>query len=126
MKRFLITCAFLSVPTLVCAQSARPTDSFQWDMTGPSLAVVQAYRYDVEMDGVVSTTPLTTTCTGTASPFTCKAPIPPITPSQHVVRVRAADVTIPSEVITGEWSDPLSFSMRATPNKPGPISIVRQ
>lgn len=125
MKKTLVALAFLTIPSLLYAQSARPTDNFQWDQTGASLAVVQAYRFDVEMDGVVLATPLAHTCTGTASPFTCKAPIPPVTPSQHTARVRAADVTVPTEVITSEWSSPLQFSMRATPNKPENLIIVR-
>lgn len=120
MKRLLFTLLFILLPTFVFAQ-ASPTDRFVWSMphTAP---VAQAFRYDIEIDAAVLPTPLVVTCTGAATPTECSAPIPAVTPSSHVARIRATDTTVPP--ITGPWSDPFTFTMRVVPGKPGPIRIA--
>lgn len=102
---------------------AAPTDKFRFDMAAPDLATANGYRYDLELDGAVLTTPLATTCVNAASPFACSAPIPAITPTTHVARVRAVDTSGPTPIL-GDWSDPLTFTMRATPAKPSGLTIT--
>lgn len=121
--RFIVLLTMLLMPIELFAQAAAPTDKFEFNMEAPSLAAANGYRYDVEMDTVVLPTPLVVTCTGAASPFTCRAPIPAITPSQHVARIRAVDAPVGGTVLIGSWSDLLTFSMRATPAKPGGVRI---
>ena len=123
MKKVLFVGLFTLISVSAYAQAARPTDKFQWSIDAPSLAAAQGYRYELELDTVLLPTPLVTTCTGATTPYTCTAPIPPITPSNHVARVRAVDIT-DSLPLVGEWSDSLAFSMRATPAKPGRPTIV--
>lgn len=127
MKKYVLGMMFALVASTAFAQSARPTDKFQWEITAPSLETAQAYRWEVELDLSGTVQVLTATCqsTGGAAVFTCLAPIPPITPAQHTARVRAVDVTdgLPVE---GPWSESLAFSMRATPNKPTNLTITRQ
>ena len=120
MKIFLAA-LFTFVSVSAFAQAA-PTDKFRFNMTAPSLAVAQAYRYDLELDNVVLPTALVTTCSQTTD-ITCDAPIPAITPTTHVARVRAVDVS-GSTPIVGPFSDPLTFTMRATPGKPTGLTIV--
>jgi len=107
--------------TSAFAQAA-PTDKFRFDLDAGSLAQANGYRYELELDGVVLPTPLVTTCLNAASPFACTAPIPAITPTSHVARIRAVDTSGTS--IVGPFSDPLSFTMRATPSKPTGLTIV--
>ena len=124
MKKFLVL-PLLFISSIAYAQAARPTDKFAWDQAESNLITAQGFRYELELDNTVLPTPLVTTCTGTTSPFQCLAPIPPITPSKHIARVRAVDMSVPDQPLAGEWSDPLEFNMRATPNKPGNLRIVR-
>lgn len=120
MKTLLIAFALLLLPAFAQAQAA-PTDRFTWTMAHPS-TVAQTFRYDVEIDTVVQPAPLVTTCTG-ATPATCTASIPAVTPSQHIARVRGVDISGPTPIV-GEWSDLITFTMRATPSKPGGFGIT--
>jgi hypothetical protein len=122
MKRLLIMSALLAMPIVVLGQ-ARPTDKFSWQQDETALTNVQAFRYELELDGTIQTVPLVTTCTGTTSPFDCSAPIPAITPTTHTVRIRAVDIG-GSAPLVGDWSDAFSFTMKATPTKPTGIKIV--
>ena len=104
--------------------AAKPSDRFSWDMEAPNLATAQGYRFELELDAVVQGTPLAHTCTGAGPLFQCSAPIPAVTPAGHTARVRAVDMSVPTAPITGDWSDPLNFTMRATPAKPGTLRIT--
>ncbi len=98
---------------------ATPGSSFSWEMTAESLAEAQGYRYELEMDGGAPIVAVSVCGTGpTPADFTCTTPIPPITPGNHTVRVRAVDAPTGETPITGEWSDPLAFQMRKVPGKP--------
>jgi hypothetical protein len=128
MKTLLIPLSLLvllagAVPAFAQV-STRPTDAFAWDQDGPSQVVVQAYRYELELDGVVATTPLMATCSGLVMPFLCTAPIPAVTPTTHAIRLRAVDVSVPATPIAGGWSDVFSFLMRAIPATPRAVRIV--
>ena len=100
-----------------------PTDKFRFNMPGVTLAVVNGYRYDLELDAVLQAVPLVVTCVNPVEPFACTAVIPAITPTSHTARVRAVD-TSGTTLLLGDWSDLLSFTMRATPSKPTGFTIV--
>jgi hypothetical protein len=124
LRSSLVLLALLALFPVTGFAQAAPTDKFGWDQTGATLAVVQAYRYDLEMDGIVLSAPLVQTCTGAASPFTCLSPIPALVPGPHTARIRAVDVTTPTTPVVGPFSAPLAFSMRAVPAAPGGLRIV--
>lgn len=121
MKKIILL-ALVLLPTSVYAQ-VRPTDKFAWTQDAASITVARAYRYELELDNVVLTTPLVATCTGTASPFACEAPIPAITPTSHTVRLRAVDSSNAAPLVS-DWSDAFTFVMRAAPAKPTGIRII--
>lgn len=105
-------------------QAARPTSLFSWNMEAPDLGTAQAYRYELELDGILLTNQLLSTCTGTPPLYSCTSPIPQMAPGNHLVRIRAVDVT-GGEPVWSDWSDPLAFNMRATPAKPINLVIIR-
>jgi len=117
----LVASLLIAVASTAAAQNAAPTDKFQFNMVAGSLAEANSYKYELELDGVVQATPLAVTCVD-PSPYTCKAPIPAITPSTHTARVRAVDIS--GTPIVGPFSDLLTFTMRATPAKPTGLTIV--
>lgn len=116
----------LALPAIAHAQTnARPTDKFEWSIVASSLSQAQGYTYELELDAVLQTAPLVHTCTGSgAGPFTCSAPIPAVTPTTHTARVRAADKAVVDQVLVSDWSDPVTFTMRAVPGKPGNLRIL--
>lgn len=116
----LVACLVLNAVSAF-AQAAAPTDKFEWQQPASSLAQASAYRYDLEIDGAAPVVLAAVTCAGAATPFTCSASIPAVTPSSHTARVRAVDVN--GTAIVGPWSDPLTFTMRATPAKPASLTI---
>lgn len=122
MKRYLLMAACVLFAAPAFAQTATPTDQFQWQMAAVNLTQASGYRFDVELDAGTPVTLAGVTCTGAASPFTCKAPIPPVTPTTHTARVRAVDAN--GTPIIGPFSDPITFTMRATPGQPTNLTIV--
>lgn len=118
----LFAAVVLAIASTAAAQVSKATDRFGWTMD-TTLALAQAYRYEIEIDGVISPTPLTHQCTA-ATPVECAAPIPAITPSRHEVRIRAVDLSFTTSPDFGPWSDVFTFTMRATPVKPGQIRIL--
>jgi hypothetical protein len=113
-------------------QTAKPTDKFSWAQDEVSLSVAQSYRYELQLDNITQSKPLVATCTGTISPFTCEAPIPAITPTKHIARVRAVDTSPLFTTKKSAWSDLLEFVMQPSgsiivtkPAIPGGLTIVR-
>jgi hypothetical protein len=101
-----------------------PGDRFAWTMQGPSLALVQSYRYEVEVNGTRLTNALEgVLCVPEPTPkvtFTCTAPIP-VSLGPHVLRVRSVDATIPgAPAIEGAWSPSFTYDMQPVP----PMSTV--
>ena len=106
--------ALLALPRLAAAQ-ATPQSKLAWDQDAADLATANSFTYRHFDDGSATGTPLTpVTCTGTASPFTCRVPFPSFTPGvQHAIAVSAANQA-------GESlpSTPLSFQFIVIPNSP--------
>lgn len=104
---------------------AKPTDKFTWTQDAP-LAAAQAYRYELELDGVLHTAPLVHTCTAAAPTSSqCTAPIPAVTPGTHSARVRTVDASLPEilQWIFSDYSDPATFTMRAVPARPRAFGV---
>lgn len=118
----LATLLLAALPAVARAQAAAPTDRFGWDQPNTTLVVAQGYRYEVEIDGAAPIV-VVATCAGTTT-ISCTAPIPAVTPSTHVARLRAVDAPAGGTAIPGGWSAPFTFQMRATPGAPVNIRIV--
>lgn len=120
--RSVMVLAALLVPALTQAQN--PNARFAFTMEATPAATCQAYRFDLELDGVVAPAPLVVTCTAAGANSEVRAAIPAVTPGDHIARVRAVDITSPPfSPIFGPWSDPLNFTMKALPAKPGGLRI---
>jgi hypothetical protein len=101
---------------------ASPSDVLAWEISAPTLAEAQGYRYDAEIDGVVVV--LQHTCAAVTLPsIQCEAPLPPLATGAHTARARAVSVADGVET-PGPWSEPLlQFSLRVIPNQPVGFSI---
>jgi len=112
------------------AISVVPGDQFAWEQTGPSLAVIRTYRFEVEVDGRMLPEPLADVQCNVAPPapgasFECTAPVP-IKLGQHLVRVRAVDTTLSGAAsVEGAWSPGFFYVMRPVPNAPAKIRVVK-
>jgi len=121
----VIALLLLTLEPLAQAVSVSPGDRFSWPMTG-SLPLIQSYRYEVEVDGRVLPIALTdVTCALEGEALECTAPIPLIV-GQHVLRVRAIDVSIPGVASApGAWSPLWPYVMSPTqpptPGRPRPV-----
>jgi hypothetical protein len=120
MKRVLIALISLTVVAPVLAQAqAGPTSRFGWSQVATDLPSASGFTYRAYLDASATGTTLTATCTGTASPFSCTAPIPAVTPGTHTVALTAANVageSLKSSVTT--------FQMVAVPSAPTSIVIL--
>ena len=112
----------------ILTNQVAPGDRFAWDMPGPGLALIQSYRYEVEVDGHRLTDALKdVTCVVGLPPvmFECHAPIP-ISFGPHTLRVRSVDATafgVPA--IEGAWSPPFTYFMRPAPPAPAQLRPVK-
>ena len=121
---------WLGTLTLAGAQQASVTagDRFGWDMTGPGLAAIKSYRYEIEIDGQRHREALTGVQCDWGEPpvpFVCTAPLPPAI-GAHAVRVRSIDVSVPGlPAIEGEWSPLFLYVMRPVQPTPGKLRVVK-
>jgi hypothetical protein len=89
------------------------------DQTASSLAVAQGYVYRMYLDGSSTGTILAMICTGTASPFQCFSPFPPLTPGNHTATITTASVA------GGESAKSASVSFTSVVLAPSPIVNIR-
>jgi hypothetical protein len=114
----LVAAAWLLLVGSAFAQTATPASRFAFDQTAPDLATANSYTYRYYADGATTGVALTVTCTGTASPFLCTAPVPAFTPGQHSVTLTAANIAGESPK-----SAPFAFTMMILPAVPANIRI---
>lgn len=123
MKRLFLTLLFITATASVFAQQppiGTATQRFAWDQEAPTLADAQAYTYKYYPDSSTTGTAFTgVTCSGTASPFTCSAPIPAFTPGNHTITITASNVAGESAK-----SNPFAFNFVVTPGVPNNIRII--
>lgn len=109
----------LIVLAQIVTTQVTPGDRVAWDMRGPGLALVQSYRYEVEVDGYRLSDALPdVTCVIGPPPvpaYVCTAPIP-IAFGPHTLRVRSVDASVPGlPAIEGAWSPVFSYVMTPAP-----------
>ena len=114
--------------TQILTNHVAPGDRFAWDMQGPGLALVQSYRYEVEVDGHRLTEPLKdVTCAVGVPPvaFVCTAAIP-VSFGPHTLRVRSVDTSVLGmPAIEGAWSPAFAYFMRPTPPAPSQLRPIK-
>lgn len=125
MKRdfFFVLGLCLCITTVLWAQNppnVGPNDSFAWNQDATSLSAAQGFVYKYYLDGAVTGSVWTTTCTGTTAPFTCQAKTPAFSQGQHSLTITAANTTGES----GQ-SVPFVFVFGNPPNIPNNIRIIK-
>lgn len=88
-----------------------------WDMPGSTLAQVQGFTYSLSIDAGAATT-VVPVCSGAASPFVCKVPLPALTAGPtHTAVVWATE---PINGLEGARSTPFQISI---PGLPGNVRV---
>jgi hypothetical protein len=100
-----------------------PADRFGWDQVASSLLEAQGLRYTVYLDGGAGSV-LAATCSGPASPFSCAAPLPPVTPGTHAAQLTAAFVLVDGRLAESERSAAFNFRVFVAPAAPSGLRIV--
>lgn len=127
MKRTLIVCAWLValwVPPASAQVAALQSDRLAWDQQAASLADANGFKYQAYLDGAPAGVTLVVDCQGAASPYTCTARLPPLTPGQHTVQLTAAMVLPDSRIAESEKSPVFSFRVFVGPMPPAQIRLV--
>jgi hypothetical protein len=84
--------ALLAATTLFAQQAATPLSTLVWTQAAPTLAAAQGYTYSVYVDKNPRVDIPTVTCSGTATPFTCRAPVIAMTPGSHAIQMTASSI----------------------------------
>jgi hypothetical protein len=89
MKKLLVLLLLIAVPamaqTVVVGQQA-----LAWDQAATNLAEANSFAYKLYVDAAAGAAMAGVTCTGTASPFVCKASLPALTPGNHNLSLTAS------------------------------------
>lgn len=115
-------------PNTVCTGPIPATAQIAWDAPDnvPSIPSATALEPRVRVDGATAFTVLTDTCTGSAVPFRCQAPIPTAllttlnAVGAHTVTVALYD---PSTGLEGPSAIP--FALRNPPAAPSGVGMQR-
>lgn len=124
MKHPFTTAIALVLVLLAAAPALAQTtgsvrQTFEWTIDAPTLDDAQGYAYHYYADSETgSSSFVAVVCTGVASPFTCRTPIPAFQPGNHTIAITA-------ENAAGESgkSGPFAFVFVATPAVPSPVRI---
>lgn len=123
MRKLLLALTFIALPSLVHAQPVPPAataqSKFAIDVNAADLATAQGYVYKQYADGALQGTVIAFTCSGTAAPFLCVAPVGAFTPGQHSVTLTASNAAGES----GK-SAAIIFTMTVVPQIPGNPRIL--
>lgn len=110
----VLICLFaLGLASPASAQTGTPASQFVVDQAAPDLATSSSLVFKRYDDGATTGIATTFTCTGTASPFVCKAPFPAYTPGPHSVTFSASNAAGESPK-----SVPLTFTFVVIPATP--------
>jgi hypothetical protein len=128
-RLFLIMTAVLAVAGAAAAQTpqpATPSHNLQWRQGAPDLATAQGYSYVPVVDQLRGTAAFVgVTCTGTASPFTCRVPIMALTPGDHSIQIVAQAPPVNGAVQESPVSPVLVVRMILAPAAPTDLSVVQ-
>lgn len=89
---------------------------FEWTQDGDSLATIQTWFFQLELDNITQSKALVVTCEGAISPFTCIAPLPSITTTKHTARIRVKGIDGEGKLVTTLWSNKVTFTVTAETN----------
>lgn len=110
---------------LLAAQLVSPPyPTVEWNQNATLLTEVQGYIYRYYLDGATNGPALSSvTCSGTVSPWTCKAPLPVTLPGTHTLSLTA-------ELTTGErgaMSETATFELvpPTGPGQPQTVIIIK-
>lgn len=104
--------------------SVPPNPTAEWTQAAATLPEAQSYVYRYYLDGAVNGAVFGgVACSGTVSPWTCRAPLPVTLGGEHTV-------TVTAELPTGErggMSAPTTFTIEllGAPTTPAPVIIVK-
>lgn len=105
------------------AQTVLPIDRFEFSQAAPDLATAQSYTYQAYIDALPPVE-LTATCEGTASPFVCRAPLPPHVTGPHVAAVTTAIRLPDGRLAESPRSEPYAYRIVVAPSAPTGLRIV--
>ena len=100
-------------------------NQLQWSQPAPDLPTAQSYLYTAIVDGGATPVALTVACTGPASPFTCVAPLPVVTPGTHALTVTASVTLTGGGTLPGTPSAQCQYQIAAAPAAPTNLTIVK-
>jgi hypothetical protein len=104
--------------------SVPPNPTAEWTQAATTLPEAQSYVYRYYLDGAVNGAVFGgVSCSGTVSPWTCRAPLPVTLGGEHTL-------TVTAELPTGErggMSAPTTFTIEllGAPTTPAPVIIVK-
>jgi len=104
--------------------SVPPNPTAEWSQPAATLPEAQSYVYRYYLDGAtIGAVFGGVSCSGTVSPWTCRAPLPVTLGGEHTV-------TVTAELPTGErggMSAPTTFTIEllGAPTTPAPVIIVK-
>jgi hypothetical protein len=100
-------------------QNITGLESLMWQQDTSDLLTARSYRYLLVVDQNAPVELAEVTCTGTTTPFSCRAPLPPLRPWQHTLWLMTAEITGPAgRPRTSEPSKPLEVFVMIQPIRP--------
>lgn len=97
-----------------------------WEAVGP-LALIESYRYEVEVDGAIRQDPLADVkCEVVKDVVRCSALAPTMGLGGHLLRIRPVDISVPGfPAVEGKWMPPVYYLMRPVPPEMKPAEPVK-
>lgn len=87
MKKLILLLVLLPFGASAQTVTVVGAKSVAWEQPAPSLAEANSYGAVIYVDVQPKQTLTGKTCSGAASPFTCSAPLPALTPGNHDLAV---------------------------------------
>lgn len=123
MRRLTLTLLGILFATPALAQTpVTPLSTMAWDQAAPTLTAAQSYIYGLYIGTAPRADLPTVTCTGTASPYRCTAPVPAMTPGPHTLQLTASQLVAG---VRGESAKtpPLAIVMVIAPAAPSNFTL---
>jgi hypothetical protein len=128
MKKIIVLVLLLLSAPLLAQTLPIPViggERVEFTQEAASLTEANGFRYRVYTDNVRPAAGVTTTCSGTTSPFTCQVPMPTLTIGVHTLTVttsRVIDATTEAESVQ---SPSISVEMLANAGRPNAPTLPR-
>lgn len=124
MTRLFLALWLLAPQQINLLNSVPPNPTAEWTQAAETLLEVQGYIYRYYLDGATNGAQFGgVVCSGTVSPWTCRAPLPVTLGGEHTL-------TVSAELTTGErgpMSAPTTFTIEllGAPTSPAPVIIIK-